>query len=63
MNILNPLKSLWRALRQASGDDAHERYLAHWTRVHGREGGQPMDCETFFKAEQARKWEGVKRCC
>lgn len=63
MRVPNPLKSLWRTLRRLSGDDAYERYLVHWARAHGHEGGQPMDREAFFKSEQARKWEGVKRCC
>lgn len=55
--------TLWSGLRRVSGDDAYERYLSHWRARHAREGGQPMDRKSFFKAEQARKWEGVRRCC
>lgn len=46
-----------------SGDDAYERYLAHWRERHGQEGGEPMSREAFFKQETERKWNGVKRCC
>lgn len=53
----------WQALRQVSGDDAYERYLAHWRAHHGGEGGEPLNPEDFFKAEQERRWDGVKRCC
>lgn len=54
---------MWQCIRQVSGDDAYERYLAHWRATHAHEGGAPMDRKTFFRHEQARKWEGVKRCC
>ncbi|HET8698404.1 MAG TPA: YbdD/YjiX family protein [Gammaproteobacteria bacterium] len=54
------LRKLWRNLRTATGDDAYERYLAHW-RAHHR--GEPLDRRAFFREEQRRKWEGVRRCC
>jgi uncharacterized short protein YbdD (DUF466 family) len=56
------LQRLWRALRAASGDDAYERYLAHWRAHHAGEG-EPPDRKAFFRAEQERKWNGIKRCC
>jgi uncharacterized short protein YbdD (DUF466 family) len=56
------LRRLWRALRALSGDDAYERYLAHWRAHHAGEG-EPLDRRTFFKAEQERKWNGIRRCC
>lgn len=52
----------WRALRAASGDDAYERYLAHHRLQHGGEG-VPMSRAEYFRAEQRRKWDGVRRCC
>lgn len=55
--------TFWSCLRRASGDDAYERYLVHWHAHHAQQGGAPMDRKTFFKAEQRRKWEGVRRCC
>lgn len=53
----------WQLLRTVSGDDAYERYLEHWHVHHASEGGQPLERKAFFKAEQERKWNGVKRCC
>lgn len=57
------LKALWQGIRRASGDDAYERYLMHWTQAHAHEGGEPLDRKAYFKQEQKRKWEGVRRCC
>jgi uncharacterized short protein YbdD (DUF466 family) len=50
-------------LRQMSGDDAYERYLAHWRAHHGAQETEPLSPKDFFKAEQKRKWDGIKRCC
>lgn len=52
----------WRLLRELSGDDAYERYLTHW-RACDRRAEAPLDRAEFFKAEQRRKWDGVRRCC
>jgi len=51
----------WRALRAATGDDGYERYLAHHRLRHG--GDVPMSRAEFFRAEQRRKWDGIRRCC
>ena len=51
----------WAALRELSGDDAFERYLQHHASAHP--GEAPLDRATFFKTEQQRKWDGVRRCC
>jgi uncharacterized short protein YbdD (DUF466 family) len=56
------LQRLWRALRTLSGDDAYERYLAHWRTHHAGEDA-PLDRKAFFKSELERKWNGIKRCC
>ncbi len=63
MNNVYWWHKLWSGLRQVSGDDAYERYLAHWQERHAHEDRQPLDRKRFFKAEQARKWNGVRRCC
>jgi uncharacterized short protein YbdD (DUF466 family) len=55
------LKRAWRTLREVSGDDAYERYLAH-RRSHAATD-PPLSRAEFFRAEQRRKWDGVKRCC
>jgi uncharacterized short protein YbdD (DUF466 family) len=54
---------LWALLRELTGDDAYERYLAHWRTQHSAEGGAPLDRASFCREEQRRKWEGVRRCC
>jgi uncharacterized short protein YbdD (DUF466 family) len=56
------LRKLWALIREATGDDAYERYLAHWRARHGAEGA-PLDRAAFHREEQRRKWEGVRRCC
>ncbi|MGA0805523.1 MAG: YbdD/YjiX family protein [Pseudohongiellaceae bacterium] len=55
------LKSAWRTLRRLSGDDAYERYLAHHAAQHP--DTPPLDRAAFFRSEQQRKWNGVRRCC
>jgi uncharacterized short protein YbdD (DUF466 family) len=51
----------WQNLRRLTGDDAFERYLAHHHKHHA--DIEPMDRAAFFRSEQKRKWEGVRRCC
>ena len=56
------LKPLWQIIRTLSGDDAYERYLAHWRDHHDGEGA-PLDRKTFYKQRQERKWNRINRCC
>jgi uncharacterized short protein YbdD (DUF466 family) len=63
MTKLTELKKIIRFVREISGDDAYERYLVHWREHHALQGGEPQTRAAFFKAEQERKWNGVKRCC
>ena len=60
--MMKLLRMLINAVRRMSGDDAYERYLAHWQARHSTEG-TPLDPKAFFKSEQERKWNGVRRCC
>jgi uncharacterized short protein YbdD (DUF466 family) len=53
----------WAALREVSGDDAYERYLAHLRECPANERHAPLTRAAFFAAEQRRKWEGMRRCC
>ena len=55
------LKALWQGIRQAAGDDAYERYLAHLRHAHSEDA--PLSRQAFFKLQQERKWSGVSRCC
>lgn len=65
MDSLQKLKqschTAWSVLRELTGDDAYERYLNHQASAHP--GEQLLDRAAFFKEEQRRKWEGVRRCC
>lgn len=57
------LQRLWALVREATGDDAYDRYLAHWRARHAADGATPLDRAAFCREEQRRKWEGVRRCC
>ncbi len=50
-------RKFWCAIRQLSGDDAYERYLAHHTAT------TPLSRKEFFQHEQQQKWSTIKRCC
>jgi len=59
--FLGLLGKSWRFLRQVSGDDAYDRYLAHMSRSHP---GQPvMGRGTYFRARQEQRWSRISRCC
>lgn len=60
--VLEKLGGFWRWLRQVSGDDAYERYLAHWRAAHAG-CGAPLTRAEFFRGEQDRKWSRIRRCC
>ena len=52
---------LWHYLREVTGDDAYERYVAHHELAHG---GQPcLTRRQFFTRRQEEKWSRVSRCC
>lgn len=57
------LQKVWALLREVTGDDAYDRYLAHWHATHVGEGKTPLDRSSFYREEQRRKWDGVRRCC
>ena len=58
---MNALRTLWAWLREVSGDDAYERYLAHQASAHP--GQAPLDRREFFRRWQTNAWTGVRRCC
>ena len=55
------LTAAWRYLREVSGDDAYERYLAHHAAKHA--GEAPMTPKEYFAERQRQTWSGVPRCC
>lgn len=64
--LIAMIRKCWRLIRVISGDDAYERYLAHWQRHHqgDTEDATPLlDRKSFHAAEIQRRWSGIKRCC
>ena len=59
--VVRWLTAAWRYLREVSGDDAYERYLAHHAAAHA--GEVPMTRKEHFAERQRQKWTGVTRCC
>jgi len=59
--LKNLLRATWQAVRQLSGDDGYERYLAHHTAVHP--DVPALSRREWFTHQQRQKWSGVKRCC
>lgn len=57
------LQRIWALIREVTGDDAYERYLAHWRDRHAADESAPLDRAAFYREEQRRKWDGVRRCC
>jgi uncharacterized short protein YbdD (DUF466 family) len=55
------LYKIWQFIRCLSGDDAYERYLRHHGEAHPHEPS--LDRKAFFRQEQDRKWNGIRRCC
>lgn len=55
------LSAVWRFLRQASGDDAYERYLEHMAFEHPE--AAPMNRAQYFQFRQEQKWNRITRCC
>ena len=55
------LRRCWKAIRQLSGDDAYERYLAHHAACHAE--ASPLSRKDFFLRQQQQQWTGIKRCC
>ncbi|HMU90339.1 MAG: YbdD/YjiX family protein [Pseudomonadales bacterium] len=51
----------WAAVRQWSGDDAYERYLAHQRLAHP--DAAPLDRRAFHRHYQQQRFSGVNRCC
>lgn len=58
---MSALKNLWKFLREATGDDAYERYLAHHRTHHP--GQAPLTRQAYYRQQQERKWSKVSRCC
>ena len=61
MQIAHELRRAWRYLREVTGDDAYERYLAHHAQAHP--GESVLTREQYFRQRQDSKWSKISRCC
>ena len=66
--LLASLSALWRGLRQATGDDAYERYLEHWRTEHfdaddSHDAEEPLNIKTFHAQRLDEQWQDIRRCC
>ena len=59
--VRRTLRHCWQTIRQLSGDDAYERYLAHHSTC--RAETAPLSRKEFFQHKQQQTWSGIKRCC
>jgi uncharacterized short protein YbdD (DUF466 family) len=59
--LIKLLRLGWSTIRELSGDDGYERYLAHHSASHPNT--MPLARSAWFVHEQQQKWSGVKRCC
>jgi uncharacterized short protein YbdD (DUF466 family) len=48
-------------LRGVTGDDAHEKYLAHMAANAPQE--TPMNAREFYRAQLENKWSCINGCC
>ena len=55
------LRQSWAMVRQLSGDDAYERYLARHAASHAATA--PLSRKEYFQRQQQQKWNGIRRCC
>ena len=55
------LSYVWRAIRELSGDDAYERYIAQCAANYP--DTTPLARKDFFLYQQQQKWSGIQRCC
>jgi len=54
-------RAAWTFLRQASGDDAYERYREHMLQAHP--GSAVMSRSAYYRFRMQQKWNRLTRCC
>mgnify|MGYP002725572493 CR=1 FL=1 len=70
MTVKAHILNFWNGMRHLTGEDAYERYLAHWQAEHGdksangdAEAATPLDRKAFFQRHQDEEWQKINRCC
>ena len=62
MKTLKRLRSLARLwLSELNGGEGYRRYLAHQHADHP--GQPPLSRADWFRREQDRQWQQIRRCC
>ena len=61
LKLPNIYRSFWHSIRELSGDDGYERYLAHHAATH--HDILPLSRSAWFASQLQQKWTGIKRCC
>ncbi|WP_239292009.1 YbdD/YjiX family protein [Candidatus Nitrotoga sp. 1052] len=61
IELLPLLSYVWRAIRELSGDNAYERYIAQHAASYP--DTTPLARKDFFLYQQQQKWSGIQRCC
>jgi uncharacterized short protein YbdD (DUF466 family) len=61
LKLIDACQSFWQAIRELSGDDGYERYLAHHAVAH--HDTRPLSHSAWFARQQQQKWSGINRCC
>jgi len=59
--MANPLRSIWEYLKEISGENAYDRYLAVHTATHP--GKPPMSRGEFYRARQDEKYANLGSRC
>ena len=54
-------RTAWALLRQASGDDAYERYREHMLQAHP--GSAVISRSAYYRFRMEQKWNRLTRCC
>jgi uncharacterized short protein YbdD (DUF466 family) len=59
--LLRPLRYAWEYLKEISGENAYDRYLAVHTATHP--GKQPMSRSEFYRWRQDEKYNNLGSRC
>lgn len=59
IHMLNLVRTVWRYLREVTGENDYPRYRARIL----AQGGAPLAPEAFYLDQLRRKYSRISRCC
>ena len=59
IHVRNLMRTVWRYLREVSGENDYLRYRARVL----AQGGSPLAPEAFYLDQLQRKYSRISRCC